>query len=238
MGPMPGAEIVRVTGVTKGFGATGGRGRTEAVRGVDFTVGSGELVVLLGRSGAGKSTLLSLVGGVDSPDAGRILVSGQDVGRLRGHARDEYLRRTVGWVFQSAGLLPLLSAEENVWLAARLLGHPDAVARDEALQALDAVGLGPRAGHRAAELSGGEQLRVALARALVKTPVLLLADEPTAQLDSETGKSVLDLIRAATGSGTAILLATHDKAALEVADRVLLMEDGRLTEPTRAEETP
>jgi putative ABC transport system ATP-binding protein len=231
-------EIVRATGVAKGFGASGGRGRTEAVRGVDFVVGQAELVVLLGRSGAGKSTLLSLVGGIDSPDAGAILVAGQDVGRLRGRAREEYLRNTVGWVFSSAGLLPLLSALENVWLAARLLGHRDAIARKEAMQALDAVGLGPRAGHRAAELSGGEQQRVALARALVKKPVLLLADEPTAQLDSETGKSVLDVMRDATRSGTAILLATHDQAVIEVADRVLSMEDGRLVEREPAPASP
>lgn len=227
---MPASEIVRGTGVTKGFAASGGRGRTEAVRGVEFVIGQGEMVILLGRSGAGKSTLLSLVGGIDSPDAGSIFVDGQDVGRLRGRAREEYLRKTVGWVFSSAGLLPLLSALENVWLAARVLGHRDALARREALQALDAVGLGPRAGHRAGELSGGEQQRVALARAMIKKPVLLLADEPTAQLDSETGKSVLDLMRDATRSGTAILLATHDQAVVEVADRVLSMEDGQLAE--------
>jgi putative ABC transport system ATP-binding protein len=219
---------VHATGVTKGFAASGGRGRTEAVRGVELVVREAELVVLLGRSGAGKSTLLSLVGGIDTPDTGTILVAGHDVGRLRGRAREEYLRGTVGWVFSSAGLLPLLSALENVWLAARLLGHRDAIARKEAMQALDEVGLGPRAGHRAAELSGGEQQRVALARALVKKPVLLLADEPTAQLDTETGKSVLDVMRDATRSGTAILLATHDQAVIEVADRVLSMEDGQI----------
>ena len=235
---MPTPEIVRATGVAKGFAASGGRGRAEAVRGVDFVVGQGELVVLLGRSGAGKSTLLSLVGGLDTPDAGTILVAGQDVGRLRGRAREEYLRSTVGWVFSSAGLLPLLSALENVWLAARLLGHRDSVARKEARQALDAVGLGPRAGHRAGELSGGEQQRVALARALVKEPALLLADEPTARLDSETGKSVLDVMRGATRAATAILLATHDRAAVEVADRVLSMEDGRLAETAPATPHP
>jgi putative ABC transport system ATP-binding protein len=235
---MPTPEIVRATGVAKAFATSGGRGRTEAVRGVDFVVGQSELVVLLGRSGAGKSTLLSLVGGIDSPDAGTILVGGQDVGRLRGRAREEYLRTTVGWVFSSAGLLPLLTAMENVWLAARLLGHRDTIARKEAIQALNAVGLGPRAGHRAAELSGGEQQRVALARALVKKPVLLLADEPTAQLDSETGKSVLDVMRDATRSGTAILLATHDQAVIEVADRVLSMEDGLLTDLAPASARP
>jgi putative ABC transport system ATP-binding protein len=226
---MPTTEVVRATGVTKSFG------RTEVLHGVDLAVSRSELVVLLGRSGAGKSTLLSLIGGIDSPDAGSIVVAGVDVGGLHGRAREEYLRKTVGWVFQSAGLLPLLTAQENVWLAARLLGHHDGVARMEAFEALDAIGLGPRAAHRAGELSGGEQLRVALARALVKQPVLLIADEPTAQLDTETGRSVLEVIRRATSSGTAILLATHDHAVVEVADRVLLMEDGRLTEATRAE---
>jgi putative ABC transport system ATP-binding protein len=221
---MPTAEVVRAAGVAKSFG------RTEVLHGVDVAVDRGELVVLLGRSGAGKSTLLSLVGGIDSPDAGTIVVAGQDVGSLHGRAREEYLRRTVGWVFQSAGLLPLLSAQENVWLAARLLGHRDGVARKEALAALEAVGLGARAAHRAGELSGGEQLRVAVARALVKEPVLLIADEPTAQLDTETGKSVLEVIRKATDSGTAILLATHDQAVVEIADRVLQMVDGRVSQ--------
>jgi putative ABC transport system ATP-binding protein len=216
--------VVRAAGVTKSFG------HTEVLHGVDLTVNRSELVVLLGRSGAGKSTLLSLIGGIDSPDAGGITVAGQDVVKLHGRAREEFLRETVGWMFQSAGLLPLLTAQENVWLAARLLGHGDGKARKEAREALDAVGLGPRAQHRAAELSGGEQLRVALARALVKQPVLLLADEPTAQLDTETGKSVLEVIRRATSTGTAILLATHDQAVVEFADRVLTMEDGRLSE--------
>ena len=223
------SEVVRATGVTKSFG------RAEVLHGVDLAVGPSELVVLLGRSGAGKSTLLSLVGGIDSPDSGSIHVAGIDVARLHGRAREEYLRKTVGWVFQSAGLLPLLTAQENVWLAARLLGHRDGLARREALGALEAVGLGARVAHRAGELSGGEQLRVALARALVKQPVLLLADEPTAQLDTETGRSVLEVIRRATSSGTAILLATHDQAVVEFADRVLLMEDGRVSETARSE---
>src|SRR5690349_5588062 len=133
--------VVRAEGVTKSFG------HTEVLHGVDLTVNRSELVVLLGRSGAGKSTLLSLIGGIDSPDAGAITVAGQDVVKLHGRAREEFLRKTVGWTFQSAGLLPLLTAQENVWLAARLLGHRDGVARKKAREALDAVGLGPRAQH-------------------------------------------------------------------------------------------
>jgi putative ABC transport system ATP-binding protein len=134
----------------------------------------------------------------------------------------------VGWVFQSPGLLPLLTAEENVALALRLLDRRDTGMAAAARAALDAVGLAERANHRGAELSGGEQQRVALARALVKEPALLIADEPTGQLDTETGRAVLEVLRRTADAGTAVLLATHDPAAAEVADRVLLMEDGVL----------
>jgi putative ABC transport system ATP-binding protein len=131
-------------------------------------------------------------------------------------------------VFQSAGLLPLLTAEENVALALRLLGRPEAEAAGAAREALAAVGLGDRAGHRGVELSGGEQQRAALARALVKSPALLIADEPTGQLDTETARSVLDVLRRTADNGTAVLLATHDPAAAEIADRVVRMDDGVL----------
>ena len=149
---------------------------------------------------------------------------------MRGAARDGFLRRTVGWVFQSAGLLPLQTAGENVSLTLRLLGRSEAEASAAARRALDAVGLSERTEHRGEELSGGEQQRVAVVRALVKAPALLLADEPTAQLDSETAGSVLALLRHAAASGTAVLLATHDEAAAGEADRVLVMEDGCLNE--------
>jgi len=136
----------------------------------------------------------------------------------------------VGWVFQAPGLLPLLSAEENVALALRILGQPEAEATITARQALSAMGLAERAGHRGMGLSGGEQQRVALARALVKAPALLVADEPTAQLDTETARGIMAVIREAASSGTAVLLATHDAAATGLADRVLTMEDGVLGE--------
>ncbi|HEX6349212.1 MAG TPA: ABC transporter ATP-binding protein [Candidatus Dormibacteraeota bacterium] len=215
-------EVVVARGLNKRFGSV------QAVRDADLEASEGELVVLLGRSGAGKSTLLSLIGGLVRPDSGMVTVAGQDVPALRGPDLDRYLQKTVGWVFQTSGLLPLLTAAENVALALRVGGAPEAAAMKAALTALDSVGLGARAQHRGNELSGGEQQRVALARALIKAPHLLLADEPTAQLDTETARSIMALLREAADSGTAILFATHDESATEVADRVVRMEDGVL----------
>ncbi len=202
--------------------------RVDALVGVDLAIEKGELVVLLGRSGAGKSTLLSLIGGLDRPDSGDIRVGGLDVGSLRGGELDRFRQRTIGWAFQTAGLLPLLTALENVWLPLTLLGRSEKDAVEQAAQLLSAVGLESRSHHRAYELSGGEQHRVALARALAKSPLLLLADEPTAQLDSETAREITMLIRKGTDSGTAILFATHDRAVTEFADRVVTIEDGRV----------
>jgi putative ABC transport system ATP-binding protein len=220
--------ILIAEGVSRWFSA--GKERVVAVREVSLEVEEAELVVVLGRSGAGKSTLLSLCGGLDRPDEGRIWVGGRDLDQLSEGEHDGFLRGAVGWVFPAAGLLPLLSAEENVALTLRIMGHPEAEAMATASRALSAMGLAERAGHRAMELSGGEQQRVALARALVKAPALLVADEPTAQLDTETAQGIMAVIREAASSGTAVLLATHDAAATELADRVLHMEDGVLRE--------
>jgi putative ABC transport system ATP-binding protein len=203
--------------------------RVDALVDVSLAIEKGELVVLLGRSGAGKSTLLSLMGGLDRPDSGSIRIGGLDVGALRGGELDRFRQRTIGWAFQTAGLLPLLTALENVWLPLTLLGKGEKESAERAGELLRAVGLESRAHHRAYELSGGEQHRVALARALAKSPLLLLADEPTAQLDSETAREITTLIRKATESGTAVLFATHDRAVTEFADRVVVIEDGRLS---------
>jgi len=220
-------EVVVARGLSRRFQA-GGRS-VEAVRDADLEVRDGEMVVLLGRSGAGKSTLLSLIGGLDHPDAGTLMVAGLDVPALRGPELDRFLQQTVGWIFQTAGLLPLLTAAENVSLALRVSGESEAASMKAALTALESVGLAARADHRGNELSGGEQQRVAVARALIKAPHLLLADEPTAQLDTETSRSIIALLREAADSGTAILFATHDESAAELADRVVHMEDGVLT---------
>jgi putative ABC transport system ATP-binding protein len=221
------ADVVVARGLTRRF-ITGGR-TVEAVKDADLEVRDGEMLVLLGRSGAGKSTLLSLIGGLDRPDEGTVTVAGQEVPALRGADLDRFLQKTVGWVFQTSGLLPLLTAAENVSLALRVSGESEAAAMKAALTALESVGLAARAEHRGNELSGGEQQRVAVARALIKAPHLLLADEPTAQLDTETSRSIIALLREAADSGTAILFATHDESATELADRVIHMEDGVLT---------
>lgn len=220
------AEALALESVWKHF-EVGGR-RFSAVRGVDLDVEEGELVLLLGRSGSGKTTLLSLAGALDHPDEGRVRLAGRDLTRLRGAELYRLRQRDVGWVFQTSGLLPLLSALENVALALRIQGRPAAVCQASALQALDAVGLADRVRHRAFELSGGEQQRVAVARAMVKGPRLLLADEPTGQLDSETSRDVADVIRGLTAAGTTVVLATHDRSLATLADRVVTIEDGRL----------
>jgi len=216
-------DVVIARGLSKRFGSV------TAVDQADLQVREGEMLVLLGRSGAGKSTLLSLIGGLDRPDAGTVTVAGQEVPELRGADLDRFLQTTVGWVFQTSGLLPLLTAAENVSLALRVMGKPEGAAMKAALTALESVGLAARAEHRGNELSGGEQQRVAVARALIKAPHLLLADEPTAQLDTETARSIVALLREAADSGRAVLFATHDEFATELADRVIRMEDGVLS---------
>jgi putative ABC transport system ATP-binding protein len=221
-------DVLVAEGLSRWFPA--GTGQVIAVRNAELQIAEAELVVVLGRSGSGKSTLLALCGGLDQPNLGRVVVGGREVSSLRGPAREAFLQRSVGWVCQNAGMLPLLTAEENVALAAWIAGEPQREAVRLARVALAATGLSERAGHREDELSGGERQRVALARALVRAPDLLIADEPTAQLDTGTAYGVLALIREAADSGTAVLLATHDEAVAAVGDRVLRMEDGVLTE--------
>jgi putative ABC transport system ATP-binding protein len=217
-------SVLTMRAVSRNFG------EVAAVHEVDLDVDEGQLVVLLGRSGSGKTTLLSLAGGLDRPDSGSIAVAGNDLGGLDAAALAEFRRKVTGWMFQAAGLLPLLSAEENVALALRIQGRSVAEAGVSARAALKVVGLEDRARHRGYELSGGEQQRVALARALVKNPRLLLADEPTGQLDSETAQSVMALLRLLSEEGMTILLATHDTAFADIADRVLTIEDGRVSQ--------
>jgi putative ABC transport system ATP-binding protein len=226
------SDVLWVDDVSRWFPA-GGK-KLMALREVSFQIAEAELLVVLGRSGSGKSTLLSLCGGLDRPDVGRVLVGGRDVAMLRGGARETFLQRTVGWVCQNAGLLPLLTAGENVALVARIAGEKDSEAARLAELALSATGLMERADHREDELSGGERQRVALARALVRAPALLIADEPTAQLDSRTASGILGLIREAADSGTAVLMATHDEQVAAIADRVLRIEDGVVTELSSA----
>ncbi len=198
-----------------------------ALRGADLEVGDGEMVAVIGPSGSGKTTLLGIIGGLDRPDAGSVHVGGIDVAKLVGEELADYRLRAVGFVFQAPGLMPLMSAMENVALPLQLMGRAPAEVDDIALDALDLVGLGKRAKHRAYELSGGEQQRVALARAIAKQPRVLLADEPTGQLDGETSVAIVDLMVSIRGHAT-ILLATHDEAVATRADRMIKIEDGKL----------
>jgi putative ABC transport system ATP-binding protein len=196
---------------------------------VDLRVERGELVAVRGRSGSGKTTLLSLLGGLDRPTSGRVLLDGRSVGDMTADDLVELRRRRVGFIFQAFGLLAILSAAENVEVPLRLVRTPPAERDDRVQVLLELVGLGDRARHRPHELSGGEQQRVAIARALANRPDVLLADEPTGQLDSATGRSIMGLLRSVVRSeGVTAIIATHDPLLIDLADRVVELRDGRL----------
>jgi putative ABC transport system ATP-binding protein len=199
-----------------------------ALRGINLRVGRGELLAVRGRSGSGKTTLLNLLGGLDKPTSGRVHVDGLEISAMSEEELVGVRRRTVAFVFQAFGLVPFLSAIENVEVPLRLV-HANPRERDERVaHLLEIVGLGDRARHRPHELSGGEQQRVALARALANRPSLLLADEPTGQLDSDTGHVIMLLLRSIVrGEAITAVVATHDPMMLDVADRVVELQDGR-----------
>ncbi len=207
-----------------------GRGqRVDALAGVSLRVEEGEFVGLLGHSGSGKSTLLNLIGGLDRPTGGRLRVGDAWLDTLGATALALYRRRTVGFVFQSFHLSPRLPAWENVALPLRFAGVGRGERRQRAHAALERVGLLPRATHQPAELSGGEQQRVAVARGLIQQPRLLLADEPTGNLDTATGAQILDLLGEVHRGGTTLLMVTHDaQTARERAGRLVRLQDGRL----------
>lgn len=206
-----------------------------ALAGIDVTVERGSLVAVQGRSGSGKTTLLNLIGALDRPTVGTIYLDGEDVTGLAEPSLVEIRRRKVGFIFQAFGLIPILTAAENVQVPMRLT-RTDAAEREErAGILLDLVGLGDRAHHRPHELSGGEQQRVAIARALANGPQLLLADEPTGQLDLTTGRMIMNLIHALVVSeNVTAVVATHDAALLDIADRVIALQDGEIVADHRA----
>jgi putative ABC transport system ATP-binding protein len=184
----------------------------------------------MGPSGCGKSTLLHLLGGIDSPTSGQVLLDGQDLGKLDEAARSILRRRRIGFVFQRINLLPTLSAVENVSLPLRIDGVHRALARTRASDALNRVGMSDRERHLPHELSGGEQQRVAIARALVVGPAVVLADEPTGALDSKNAMQLLELLVTCAAGGQTIVMVTHDLHMAQRADRLLLMQDGRIVE--------
>ncbi|GAA4609328.1 ABC transporter ATP-binding protein [Actinoallomurus liliacearum] len=213
--------MITVEGLNKSYGAN------HVLRDVGFTVDAGELLAVRGRSGSGKTTLLNLIGGLDAPSSGRVVMGSWEVTSLGPAELQRMRRETVGFVFQSFGLIPVLSAAENVGVPLRLTRTP-ARAREERVRLLLAmVGLADHARQRPYELSGGQQQRVAIARALARSPQVLIADEPTGQLDSETAQSIMQLIRAVVrDQGVTAVVATHDPLLVRQADRVIELRDG------------
>jgi len=223
-GPPPDA-MVTVDDVHRTFG----RGHTavHALRGVSFTIGRGQLVALRGRSGSGKTTLLNIIGGLDDPTRGRIWVDGHEVNRMTEGQRLALRRGEIAFIFQSFGLVPMLSAAENVGIPLRIAGVRPSERRERVAAMLALTGLSSHAVHRPDELSGGQQQRVAIARGLAGRPGLLIADEPTSQLDLETGRQIMELLlRVVRSEQITALVATHDEALIDLAQKVISIEDG------------
>ncbi|MGW0394673.1 ABC transporter ATP-binding protein [Streptomyces sp. NPDC003042] len=223
------APMMVVRDLRKSFGT--GERAVHALRGVSFEARRGELTALKGRSGSGKTTLLNLVGGLDTPSGGAVELDGTDLAGLDERALLALRRDRIGFVFQSFGLIPVLTAAENVGVPMRMRKVPTGQREERVRTLLALVGLAEHADQRPGELSGGQQQRVAVARALANEPALIIADEPTGQLDSETGRSIMRLLRAVVRSeGVTALVATHDPELMQLADRVVELHDGRIVE--------
>jgi len=200
-----------------------------ALRGIDLEIDSGEFIGIWGPSGSGKTTLLNLIGAIDEPTEGSLIMNGREVSRLSDNACSELRNKTVGFIFQGFNLVPVLSALENVMLPLQIKGTPMAEARTKALGRLQEVGLTGLDAHRPSKMSGGQQQRVAIARALVTTPSLVIADEPTANLDSENAHLIIDLMRALNEKDqTTFIFSTHDQRLLDRVKRLVRLEDGRI----------
>ena len=220
-------SAVEVRGLSKVFGS--GETEVRALGGVDFTVAPGEFVAIMGPSGSGKSTLLHIIGALESPSGGAVAVGGHRYEGLGDAELTRLRHERIGFVFQFFNLLPSLTAEENVTLPALIGGRRDRAIRGRAVELLERVGLAGRAEHLPGELSGGEQQRVSIARALLLSPELVLADEPTGNLDSRSGRAVLELLREVNREeGQTVVMVTHDPAAAARADRVVFLRDGEI----------
>ena len=231
-GAVPGTPVLSVRDVHRAY-RMGGED-VHALRGVSFDVADGEWVSVVGPSGCGKSTLLNLLGVVDRPSRGAVRIRGEDVSRLDDRAATAFRLRHVGFVFQRFYLLPTLSARENVELPMAEAGMGRAERQARARELLGYVGLGARERHRPAQLSGGEQQRVAVARALANRPALLLADEPTGELDARTGQEIIALLRRLNADGTTIVVVTHDERLAQAARRTIHMQDGLIVDDAAA----
>jgi putative ABC transport system ATP-binding protein len=220
---------VRVEGVSRTFSASGGT-KVQALKSVDFEIEKGQMVALKGRSGSGKTTLLNLIGGLDRPTTGRVFFYDRELSSMPDSPLTKLRRHHIGFVFQSFALMPILSAWENVELPMRIAGVPAKERSRRTAELLEMVGLTKRAKHRAFELSGGEQQRTAIARALTNRPQLILADEPTGELDSHTGLAIMRLFRHVIETeDVTVCLATHDPIIMEIADITYQIVDGELS---------
>ena len=218
--------MVEVTNLSKRYE---GKRTVHALRDVSFRVEKGEMIATMGPSGSGKSTLLNIIGGLDRPSEGSVIIDGRDTTGLNDDDLTRLRREKIGYIFQFFNLLPTLTAQENVALPLYLTGAGGKEARARALEMLERAGLGDRTEHLPDELSGGEQQRVAMARALILSPPLILADEPTGNLDSKNGQEVLALFkRLQSRFGTTVIMVTHDAKAAAFCDRILNMQDGQL----------
>ena len=219
--------VVSVENLSRSYPSSAGE--VHAVRDVSFVIPRGQLVALVGRSGSGKTTLLNCLGGLDTPSSGRVVINGTDVTASSENARTELRRDELAFVFQTFGLVPMLSAAENVGLPLRLRKTPIPEREERVAHLLDLVGLSAHARQRPSEMSGGQQQRVAIARALANSPKLLIADEPTGQLDAETGATIMALLQSVVRQeGMTAIISTHDLTLQAIADRTLRLADGEL----------
>jgi putative ABC transport system ATP-binding protein len=227
--------IIEVRGATKVFKT--GRGAVRAIDGVDLDIYEGEYLSVMGPSGSGKSTLFNMIGALDRPTGGTVEIGGVFLGRINDREAAYFRSQHMGYIFQAYNLIPSLTALKNVALPVSLAGATTAEAIRRATLALEEVGLGDRVTHRPDELSGGQQQRVAIARAIVNKPSILLADEPTANLDLHTGEQIIDLLRGlCTKHGVTVITATHDHAMLSVSNRVVWIADGKIQKIAKSSE--
>lgn len=222
-------EVTRIENVTRVYSI--GKVETQALRGINLSIDNGEFTALVGPSGSGKTTLLQLIGCLDQPTSGNIFINGKDVSKLNRNQRADMRRGTIGFIFQFFALIPTLSSYENIELPLLLTGHSASERRERVLQLLEAVDLKDHINHRPDQMSGGQQQRVAIARALATQPTLILADEPTANLDTANGEQVMDIMtRLNHETGVTFVFATHDPRVIKYARRTVTLRDGLVVE--------
>ncbi|MCL6458803.1 MAG: ABC transporter ATP-binding protein [Gorillibacterium sp.] len=219
-------NIIRASGLTRVYGR--GKNAVSVLKGLDINIPAGKLIAFKGRSGSGKTTLINLLGALDRPTEGTIEFAGNDITRLSDRERDEIRRTQMGLIFQSFALIPLMTAYENVEFILRIAGVPVKDRKAAAESALEQVGLKSRMHHRPFEMSGGEQQRTAIARAIAHKPQLILADEPTGELDTRTGLHIIKVFRDLVQQGLSVVITTHDPAIMEIVDQVYELEDGQI----------